>query len=259
MKKRGISHIEVILSFLIFIGFVIFGLYFFTPFESNRLIESSLIYVVDEIVENTSVELDVYSIKIYSDAEDEPEDILEITISEVDFNKVVRAENYFGKEIPSRREQNNPDVVRIKISQDIFEGFESSDGFILLKFSEDMTPYSISTELDGDVINSIGGDLYQIGSLNNMEILSEKRVEDLKNLYSLNDDEYFILKDRFNIPRRVNFGFSVLFEGGEIIESMREIPKGIEIFSEKKRGEILRSSPTNSGKIEYADLIINIW
>jgi len=62
--KRGISHIEMILSFVIFVSAVGLALYFFSPTDSSRLVESTLGYSLREIGQNTSVTLEGVSIGI---------------------------------------------------------------------------------------------------------------------------------------------------------------------------------------------------
>ena len=68
MEKRGIGHLEVILSFIIFIAAVGFALYFFSPTNGNRLGDSSLTYTLDEVEKNASSDILIYSVKVNNSA-----------------------------------------------------------------------------------------------------------------------------------------------------------------------------------------------
>src|SRR3989338_4636988 len=76
MRKRGIGHIEVILAFILFVGFLLFGLYFLNPLDSGRVLDSSLFYAKDAIKDNVSSNLLVYSIII-----DSPSDAVSVPLS----------------------------------------------------------------------------------------------------------------------------------------------------------------------------------
>ena len=67
-NKRGLGHIEAILAFVLFIGFLIFAFYFFSPFSGgNRLLDSSIDYAFREININTSIDMESYSVVINND------------------------------------------------------------------------------------------------------------------------------------------------------------------------------------------------
>ena len=66
--------------------------------------------------------------------------------------------------------------------------------------------------------------------------------------------DYFALKEQFNLPGRVNFGFSFEFDN-KTISSEREIPSGLDVFSKVDRVEVLREN----GEVEYADFTIKVW
>ena len=69
--KKGISHIEIILAFVLFIGFVGFALFFFRPTDTSRLVDTSLIYTFDEIEKKAGVEVGEYVVKISDDIPEE--------------------------------------------------------------------------------------------------------------------------------------------------------------------------------------------
>lgn len=236
MDKRGISHIEVMLSFLIFIGFVIFALYFFSPFNNARLVDSSLSYIFSEVEKNASLELDFYSVKL--NVLQSPNSI-EIQINGIDINKNVRVESRSGNVIASQR---IGDDVRFNLDASLYQG---TSGFANVAFSEDFLPFS------GSVNPLIAGN-YEILSSDKSSILSEKRIKILNDSYNA---DYNKIKEKFNLPTRINFGFDLRFDSGESIGVRRDIPEGIDIFSDIKRVQVLRED----GGIKFADLIVRVW
>ncbi|VVB80245.1 Uncharacterised protein [uncultured archaeon] len=56
-KKKAASHIEIIFSFILFVGFVFFLLYFIQPFRTQTLQDSVLISLKDSVFNSVSVNL----------------------------------------------------------------------------------------------------------------------------------------------------------------------------------------------------------
>ena len=239
MNKRGLNHIEMMLSFLIFIGFIIFALYFFSPFKASRLVESSASYITSELNKNLSVSIESYSVKM---------DVTSISgnggisLTGIDSSKNVRADNGKGTKISSERNGDSIDFVKSEV-------FSSNpqNAFAIFKFSEDFSPESLSP--DGAPLAS---DKYSIVSTESSSIISEKRILLLNSSYY---QDYSGLKKHFNLPNRVNFGFLFKFDSGESIESQKEIQSGVEVYSNVKRVEVMRSD----GSIVFADFVIRIW
>ncbi len=88
MEKRGMSNIEMVLAFIIFIGVVLFAVYFFINHFNQSTKENSLDYVYGKVVSNLNEEVQSYSIKVNRSAFPSNQEILavnlsrEITISE---------------------------------------------------------------------------------------------------------------------------------------------------------------------------------
>src|SRR5687767_3670455 len=64
MFKRGLSHIEFVISFVIFIAFLVFAFMFFNPLESNRTLKSTSEYAWIELSDLAKAEAETYSISI---------------------------------------------------------------------------------------------------------------------------------------------------------------------------------------------------
>lgn len=147
MDKKGLEHIEVILSFVLFIGFLGFAFYYFSPliFEQNNAqhFSDDLIYelksdaiVYDLIINNTSNALNNYT------------GMIAVNIS--------GEEGYF----------QNPNAVPFPdkyIVEAVFHG------------DINVTPdFKLTTVF------------YKIASIKNIKIISEKSIKDLSIRYSEN-------------------------------------------------------------------------
>ena len=243
MNKRGISHIEVMLSFLIFAGFVIFALYIFNPFQqASRLVNSSLDYAIREIINNATTNIEIFS--VYMDVS-ERGNVKKIKIAGVDSKKNAVVENRHGIIVPSRRDgvSDNTDFD----SSFVHDG-DPTKGFATFKFSYD---FSAGT-LTGGGGGQLDEDKYKIGSYNKMELLSEKKIKELNNSYYT---DYSGLKRGFNLPERVDFSFMLQFDSNDFIEAQKKVPDGVELFSDIKRVEVLRTN----GDIKFANLIVRVW
>ncbi len=248
------GHIEVILSFLIFMGFLIFGLYFFSPFESTRLVDASLDYAFLELIKNSSVEFEKYSVRLAEETYNHFNENIEITLQNIDIDRNLRAESSLGEVISSRRELDNS-KIKIQLDSKLYNVDSSNQGLVILKFSEDFKAYASPAELDPSAFTQGTLNLYEVGAINKINIISEQRFSEILSLYKKTDQSYSDLKKYFNLPSRVNFGFSLLFDSGKKIESDKIPPNGVEVFSRSKKVEVLESS----GTVSFAELIVRIW
>ncbi len=224
--KRGSSHVEIILSFVVFSVALLFALYFFRPVGSERLIESSLTYVFREIEKNTSTSLETYSVKIKEGAG-------EIVSVNTGSNKTgARVTDAYGNVLSSYLSEG-------KVNIDV----EENEFLIIFLSDEFETGDPIE---NGDEVN------YEISSSKVEKLVSEKKLESLKVNYGSN---YQGIRQQFNIPNRVNFGFSLIFDDGSVIIAGEESPIGFEVFGESKRIEVLREN----GLREFAKISVRVW
>lgn len=238
MKKRGLSHVEIIFSFIIFVSAILFALYFFRPFDTDRLVDSSLDYAFREIIQNSSIEIERFSVKINNGLIPSGVSVIGIEISGADVNKKARAVTRFG-EVLSTSRTTGTDIFYVKKLSDF-----SSVDFIELEISEEFNEDSFSGDLNFSY--------YDISSSETKEIISENRFNALKQNY---DNDYSDLRNKFNLPNRVNFAFYFEFSDGSVISAEREIPDSLEVFSEEKRVEILRTN----GERVFGKLGVKVW
>ena len=230
--KRGASHIEMILAFVLFVSVVGFGLYFLSPINPERLTDTTMDYVYREISKNVTVGVESFSVKITEDNSPLAEEI-GINVSDINGRKW-RVENTEGFEIGSSAGNG-----LISISNTL-----SGTYFILIKLSEDL-PNSLDVETKEKGTSEIASSNYE-------KVFSEQRIQNLNTSYYAN---YSGLKKEFNIPDRTDFGFELVFTGSDFIKSERKIPNGLEVFSAVRRVEVLRSD----GTIRFAELVIELW
>ena len=222
------SHIEVILSFVLFVGFVGAVLLFFNPIEGDRLIDSSLDYTMREVEGNTSVEIDVIGVKL-----NQPivPGTVTINIEEVSDEKSVRCEKKNGEILSCRRAGNL-----------VYLNHEGED-FVSLMFNEEFVEGGA-----GDP--PLDESLYDIASQTKEELVSEKRIKSLVSNY---ESDYLGLIENFNLPDQVDFEFVLEFSEDKV-EAKGNIAMGVNVFSDRSRVEVLRES----GEMEFADLVVRV-
>ncbi len=226
------SHIEIILAFVIFVSFISFAFYFFGPANISRLIETSLDYTSREILKNVTTYLEIYTVNI--NTQKNVPDRITIDIKDIPSYKNVRIENY---------------------SQFVLPSYRSSDGLIHVdRKGSNFLIIEASEEFDaGEILNGVLHlEYYEISSKNKRKVISEKKVLKLNESYY---KDYLLLKQKiFNLPGRVNFGFDFISSNSQI-EAQRKIPADLDVFARKERAEIL----SKDGSLNFADLIIRVW
>ena len=230
-NKIGASHVEMILAFVIFIGFLIFALIFLNPLDNSRLLDSTLIYAYDEVSKNISVPMYVYSVTGFS----VPDSKIRIPIENPE-GSGIKVEDYNGNTLNSGYDNGNVIVER------------GSQNFIRIFISDD---FERGSELGGTQLSE--GD-YKISSSDIRHVISERLIKELKDNY---EEDYDNLKSptRFNLPRRTDFAFSLVFDNGNEVSADIGTPEDIEVVAKRERVETIRLDDS----IVFADLIVKIW
>jgi len=251
MIKRGLSHIEVVLAFIIFIVAISFALFLFSPTNSNRLVESSLTYSFIEILDKVTIDVETYTL-IFEDIPDKDlpgNGIVKIKISGTEERENVQISNKDGAIISSK-----------KLPNDKFINIEyPGEGIYFIKYGEDYE--------EGDIPGGglIDERFYTIASSYIEDIVSEEKFLGLVKAYN---DNYLGLKgeDGFNLPNRVHFSFKLVFKNPsdpnnpEVIEPNNPdafFDENTDVFIDTKRVEVLRNDLLET--IEFADLTVTIW
>ncbi len=232
--KRGVSHIEEVISFVIFIGFLVFAYLFFSPFRGDRTLDSTLDYAYREIKSFSEMDVQSYSVFITDNSlSDTP---IGIQIGTISYPNVSVEDS--GGNIIDSYVQLNGNFVYFDMPP---------DKFARIKYGEDywQNPNFISGA-------NLIADQYTISSSEEKKIYSIKRAVNLSTEYKL---YYSDLKKRFNLPNRVDFGFSFTLENGSVIKAEQVIPDNAEVKARNERVEFTLLA----GEEQFADLIVKVW
>ncbi len=231
MDKRGASHVEFIVSFVLFVGFIVAGMYFLSPIDTKGFVESSLHYTFDEIAGNVSTVIESYSFIINSSVQAQV-----VAIGILPENALMTR---------SRSEDGSG-----KVLQSYYNGFtlnvdRENSRFFRTRFSQDIEP---EPAIIGTII---GEENYTISSRELKKAIAEKKYKKLVDFYS---SDYNGMKEYFDIPESMDFSFSLMLDGEEI-KVERDIPGGLEVFSKSERFEVIRED----GDIIFGELRVTAW
>lgn len=235
MNKRGLSHIEFVVSFVIFIGFLVFAFVFFNPLQSQRTLKSTMDYAWIEVSEEGREDMESYSVSI----DDFITSTFKIDIAGVPLRYNASVEDLNGNILTTHRDSSG--VVYFTRNSAL-----ANDNFFKIRYSSafDDTGPAIpgATDLTGS---------YGISSSEVKEIYFEKLFLELNQSYY---SDYNALKQNLNLPSRIEFGFIVTLDNYQIT-AMNDIPEGIEILSKNDRVEIIRQN----GQHEFAEVTVLVW
>jgi hypothetical protein len=244
MRNRGVSNIEMVISFLLFVGFIFGALLLINPGSSNdRLTDSSLSYATSAILQNVSVELISYSVKITIPSEPPvntfaidfpPENML------IPLNYNVYAETYSG--VPIKAERNGQ-----RIYLDV-SSLPVGVTFVIVKFSEDFDRVQLNGHPE-PILNS-----YEVASSSARNLVSEKRVKLMNESYYTN---YNSLKKALGLPESVEFGFGLNYRDGYSIILRKSIPTGVNVFSTANTRETITNRSANY--LVYGEVSAQVW
>jgi hypothetical protein len=231
--KKGASNLEIILSFVIFVGFIFF---LFLAFPLNRTQTSTVGLDSAEraIMNFTNIDL-VYFSAVFSDesmAQNEktcfsfqPGRILDKVIALDENDNRVNA-------------MSDGESINVEGNGRFFQ-FYSSNEFVENSFNEDCTQMNSSD--------------YGIGLVREYSVLSGSRIELLKGMY---DKDYLNLVINFSLPSKSNFGFTLReINGTEIMNATRKKPVRGNVLARDLPVQIVYSD----GELKYAMMRIETW
>lgn len=228
------SNIEMVLAFLIFIGAVLFTVYFLNNQINKGGKSESLDYIYNKISEVGSEKVETYSIKLNN----QNLNIMGIDLDrDLSFDEGVSAFTLSGSKIPISLSGN---IIYLDVN--------SADNFLIIRISKDISSnYTLFNSLP-----QVNTSNYEIASRTQNNLMSEKKIEEIKGTY---ERDYNKLKTDLGIGRDLNFGMNVVFSSFDFINLGKEASKQAEIFSNKKRIEIIRKD----GNSVFADVQIKVW
>lgn len=234
MLKRGLEHVEVIIGFSLFIIFLVFGLYFFNPLDTTRVLDSTSDYAMKEVRDNITSQLETYSIVIDSSVS---QDIVKFPLARTAPESGVRVEREDGAPLS----YFNYDGLTFTVDR-------QENRFILVKFGEFNT-YAQNVDLGSPPLQDSE---FRIASSDSREVVSEELFIALNQSYTSNYNE---LKKYFNLPGRVGFTFFLDFSDQERIGPLFTLPSDTQVFSKNENVEVVRLDGTS----ELATLNVFTW
>ncbi|MFA5485254.1 MAG: hypothetical protein WC260_03345 [Candidatus Pacearchaeota archaeon] len=228
INKRGASnHLEMILSFVLFLGFFFFVIIFLQPYETSVLTTSIVDGAYYNFLQYTNEEVVQFSIKINQ----APKSCLSILLptSFQGYNSV------FVYDI-----NNNFSNSKI-LNENIIVKNENLNSFFNIILVKDLVQPSEVLTCSNVYEN------YQIGGILNESIISYQKIQDLKNEY---DSNYEKLKDVFAVPGKFDFAIN-----SEIISLERPIPDNIKIMAKSYSEKVI----LENGTIINVEFIIRAW
>lgn len=243
MEKRGMSHIEVILAFALFLGAVLFIFYLFNPVHETKVDKIALDELLEGIKSQASTDVTTYWVKINNPSSITDNRIAIDLLFTYDSDLVALVKDIDGNSLKNHINKHSNEGILC-----IGDGTNNLPPFISIIVGKDFTNSDYNS---GCSLTIPEESQYKVSSSYKRTILSERKLEELKTVYGSN---YQTLKTNLNILNVNNFDFKVVFSG-KTIESTRTIPEGVEINAINKRMEVLRSN----GEIEFADILIRMW
>ena len=237
-RKRGLSHLEVILSVILFIGAVGVAFFFFDPASSYKFGEPSYNYIVNAIEDNITTNVTIFGIKPNSKSDEQNVATLGIELKDGKMGLIIIDSEDNGDKIDYDVDQAN--IGKIKWKSDNFVFIHASDDFPL----SDNTPGN-DPEVEATIV-----------SVYTKKVISEKRAKSLLIDYNKGYNNYYIIKRFFGISDNVNFGFNL-----NGMETNIEPPNGMNVISNVKRVEILKEYQNGGDNPNYifGILSVRIW
>jgi hypothetical protein len=233
IKKKGMSHVEVIVSFALFIGFILFLFIYFNPFNNsvspgnsevlkkNFLQETEIPVVITKIIINKSS-------VIYENC---------FAVSDIeDFSYTKPAVFSENEKLNSTVIGNNLYVHKKKRVYDIY-------------FSD----FFSETYVDRESCLFLSKEEYSFGVTREKNIIFLNKLEEFQEKYN---SDYSSLKQEIGFIKNRDFGFVVRKKTGEEISAgIREVPSGVDVNALGIDVEIINEK----GEIAPAFLNLQVW
>ena len=230
MKRKAMGHLEMILSFTIFVGFVIFLLVVFKPFRIGTGDEAYLDILEQGFNSKIGVEVNFTTIKLLIPVEDCF--CFESSLRQV----IVRG---LGEDLVNAVSSGNKICVDGK---EEFYYIYSSNEFIENYF-------------DSDTCKDLTIGEYKLGLFRSFQMTSDKKLSEFKNRYE-DAVSYDTLRDELKIPATKEFSVYIRDTEGNILwNATKDAPPGIGVVARDMPVQILSST----GEIKYAILNMQIW
>lgn len=234
VNKRGSSHIEVVLSLILFIVFVGFAVYFFNPVSGDEIGIDPAINALERFEKLTENKTERYSVSV--------EDRSNFQLGQV-IEKIRVGGSIEGN---SRVENLDGNVLRSqKIGEYVNVENPEKKEFYYIHIGEDFVSESIGEGIEPSN--------YQVSSRVLKDIISEREINKILEEY---DSDYESLKGKLEITPNLDFIIEVDLSGNRLRPTkVKTFSEGSEVFSREIRREVLKID----GRREFADIRVFVW
>jgi len=226
--RRALSHhVEMMISFVMFIGFVFFVLIFVRPYDNDFLTGS----VVEGVHHNIFdfAETDLITFFVNADDPTSSLDCFRLDIPS-ELHDVSLDSSVFWKVGGSAAQSEiSGNVVRVDGSSGYYYAFISDE-------LSDLGSVSCSNVFD-----------YTFGGFRNERVIAMKTLNTMKSDY---DNDYDALKQRVAVPDLYDFAIV-----SDFIDMERQIPDSSEVFARDYVEKVL----FEEGRVEYVRFTVKVW
>lgn len=232
ITKKGVTHVEMMLSFVIFISFITFMMIIFKPFKIVSINTSTLDVTESKIINYASTNLTVSSLILNSSFTSNPGNCL-----------------YAYFPLPNK-------VIIKDENANIINASKSSE-YLYLRYSSENRVYRVSSseELEEKNFDTASCDRldesnYTIGVTRNYKKISYSNLAKLNEVYN---NDYANLKKNLSLIN--DFTFIVRDSSGILFEGKKYKPRGINIIAKDIPIEIL----DKNANLNPAILNLQVW
>lgn len=246
MEKRGIGHIEAVLSFIIFFTAVGFSIFFFFPSTTSGISSTTLDYISDNLLASSNTEIYEYYIKIEPEASSSnyPSSTqIDLNIPfNPDLSSVALLVSNPSTEIPSRIVSNSGNS---RLYLDLSSQQWDTEKMVFVRIGK-----NIGNNAFAGIPDSSEG--FLITSSNSYNLSNYELLKYSKEAY---DTDPSLFKDEFFIPQNIGFGFNLTMpQQIDSLGTKRIIPAESEIISRNIKLILLKDN-----EIIQGGLNIFIW
>lgn len=248
--KRG-SHIDVILSFVIFISFIVF---LYAMVQPNLTVRESktafLSYMGNELIRNmTGTDLARISTKV-DFIGDLPQGCVELVnfFAETGVSPTVIVKNSSGGTQTSYYTDNSLYLYNLPSL--------GADYLFSIFYSPDFPSISSGGGDECmDLAFDAGANFYSISQFENYSSYNYVWSGNIGNMIEIYNNEYQAMKSDFGLSSLNNFRFDFTYQNGTVAGTEDNIPESINVYSELFPVIYL----SENGGLEAGNLIVSIW
>jgi len=219
--KEGSAHLEMVVSFTLFISFSVFLLYYLTPAQTNPLPDVILNELETTLLDYSGVELVSFLVK------PNETNCLSVDVSGLGISGNSTVRNSTGAVISSQIDSGTLAI-----------GSSNGESYYVY----------VSEEFNAGTQTCSSGIDYNLGEVRRSVVLSNSSLKELENNYSAHYDS---LKSELGLTSTVEFAIV----SGTYLNASKNIPSGTEVLSKVMIGDVLYAD----GTIEKREITLKIW